>query len=62
MSAAACILYSDVPERLLECGAQVWRDPRACILQAAHASYQSAKARLYSRLKQRGLLAQAVCA
>ncbi|MFH5256063.1 hypothetical protein ACGTRS_33015 [Burkholderia semiarida] len=45
-----------------ECGAQVWRDPHACILPAAHASYQSAKAGLFSRLKQRGLLAQAVCA
>ncbi|WP_254605281.1 hypothetical protein [Burkholderia contaminans] len=45
-----------------ECDAQVWRDPHACILPAAHASYQSAKAGLYSRLKQRGLLAQAVCA
>ncbi|KVE25724.1 hypothetical protein WS67_17640 [Burkholderia singularis] len=44
------------------CGARVWSDPRKVDLSVTHADYQGAKEALYPRLKQRGLLRQAVCA
>lgn len=44
------------------CGAKVWSNPRGFDLSDGHANYQGAKEALYPRPKQRGLLAQAVCA